>query len=232
MKFAAFDALARDMYETVPAEFRRGISSLLVHRRAKRHAQIPDYFTLGECEPSPGTPEPAGSTSRIHLYHGSFRALARRDETFEEEEELWETILHEIRHDLEDRAGASGLIDEDHVEEENEKRRSGFPFEAGFYRHGERDEAGAYWVGPDCFLEVPLSRRDWKRLAGQAHPIRWGEDSFEVVVPRVPSEASLVPVEGGWEDEKGPGGDLVVVFALHSALPLQWVRRERAGGKS
>ncbi|HET6203852.1 MAG TPA: hypothetical protein VFI25_13735 [Planctomycetota bacterium] len=231
MKFAAFDALAREMFETVPEEFRRGIVSLLVHRRARRHRRIPDYFTLGECEPGTAGPEAGEWASRIHLYHGSFRALARRDEAFEEEEELWETILHEIRHDLEDRAGARALLDEDEAEEQNERRRAGLPFEPGFYRKGERGEGGEWWVGPDCFLEVPLSRRDWRRLAGQPHPIRWGEDTFEVRVPREPAEAVLVPVEGGWEDEEKKGGDLLVAFALHSALPLQWVRREKAGGK-
>jgi len=232
MKFAAFDALAREMFESVPAEFRRGIASLLVHRRAKRHALIPDYFTLGECEPGPTAADAGEGNSRVHLYHGSFRALARRDETFEEEEELWETVLHEIRHDLEDRAGAGALVDEDEAEEHNERRRAGLPFAPGFYRKGERGEAGEFWIGPDCFLEVPLSRGDWRRLAGERHPIRFGEDSFEVVVPRQTAEATFVPVEGGWEDEEGKGGDLVVVFALHSTLPFLWVRRARGEAKT
>ena len=148
------------------------------------------------------------------------------------EEELWETLLHELRHDLEDRAGASGLLDEDWAEEQNEKRRSRLPFDPRFFLRGEPGEGAERWVGPDCFLKVRLSRGDWKRLAGKPHPIRWGEDTFEVVVPPEPGEAVHVPVEGGWEDEEGNAGDLVVVFALEAALPFTWTRKSRPEGKA
>jgi predicted Zn-dependent protease with MMP-like domain len=224
VKFDEFDRLAREMLQSVPEEYRRGVAGILLHRASHSHPHLPKYFTLGECEPVPFGADGSEWNSRIHLYHGSFRSLARKDPDFDWEEELWETILHEIRHHLEDRAGAGHLADEDAAEEENEKRRRGLPFSPNFYRLGETEDRDEYWVGGDCFLEIPLTTRAWRRLRGKPTTVRWGEEEIEVTVPDGPVEAAHVVIPEGWEDDEGNGGDLVVVFVHAKALPFTWTR--------
>lgn len=224
MKFEAFDRLAREMLRSVPEEYKAGVVGLVLHPETHTHPHLAKYYTLGECEPVPFGPDGAEWNSRIHLYHGSFKKVARRDPEFDWEEEMWETILHEIRHHLEDRAGAGHLLDEDAAEEENEKRRRGLPHSPAFYRLGEKGEPDEYWVGGDCFLEIPLATREWKRLRGQPTTVTWGDEEIEVTVPDGPVDAAPVPIEEGWEDDDGRGGDLVVVFVHAKALPFPWRR--------
>ena len=61
----------------------------------------------------------------MHLYYGSFRELARLDEDFDWEAELWETLTHEVRHHRESTAGEDALEDLDWAEDENFRRRAG-----------------------------------------------------------------------------------------------------------
>ena len=51
--------------------------------------------------------------SIVHLYYGSFVELARRDDGFDFDAELVETLEHEVKHHLEDKAGVRDLEEED-----------------------------------------------------------------------------------------------------------------------
>jgi hypothetical protein len=93
----------------------------------------------------------------VHLYHGSFRALARLDPDFDWEGELWETLTHEIRHHRESTAGEDDLEDFDYAADENFKRREGERFDPFFYRSGEPLEGRSWEVDGDLFVEKPLT---------------------------------------------------------------------------
>ena len=212
MNFAQFQRRALEIFHGVPEEFREGITALVVHRKRAFHPQIRDYVTLGECVADPFSEEGPRCRSTVHLYYGSFVFLAKEDPGFDFEDELRETILHEIRHQVEDRAGAGGLLSEDCAEEENEKRRAGLPHRPFFYRAGEAEGPGEYWVGPDCFVEIALSPREWERHRGRSLPVEWKGIKVEIPVPDGDPPHHLFKVPGGWEDEEGSGGDLVIVL--------------------
>ncbi|HET7233594.1 MAG TPA: hypothetical protein VFJ16_26515, partial [Longimicrobium sp.] len=139
MKFEAFELRAREMFEDIPRELRHGIAYVAVHAEALPHPTMRDVYTLGECatgEYDAGGELPDALRSGVHLYHGSFRELARLDPKFDWEAELWETLTHEIRHHRESAAGEDALEELDWAEDENFKRRDGKAFEPFFYRAG------------------------------------------------------------------------------------------------
>ena len=63
-----------------------------------------------------------GLGRHIALYYGSFERIAEDDPEFDWEEELWETITHELRHHVESLAGDVSLIEEDRQRQETFKR--------------------------------------------------------------------------------------------------------------
>ena len=220
--FEDFERRAHAVFDAIPATFREGISGLVVHTKRVTHPHIDDYETLGECEADlMGEGDGAERHSTIHLYYGSFVTLGRREKDFDWDWELRETIEHEIRHHLEDRAGLPDLRRQDWAEEQNEFRHSGKPFDPLFYRAGDEREPDEFWVDPDCFLEVRLSRRGLARIAGKLHPVTFGEEVFEVLVPAQGDDVRYVAIEGGWVDDDGNGGDLIVVFVTGRG----WFRR-------
>lgn len=211
MRKDKFETLAIAAFEAVPDEFRRGIDGLVIEEHAQAHPLIADYLTLGECVHTPAPIDDAPIFSTIYLYFGSFLDIATKDPTFDIPAEIEETIRHEIRHHLEDRAGIPDLADEDLVAEMNERRRNGLPFEPLFYRSGDELEPGVFDVDGDTFIELVLSSRDWRRFAGKTVGVHFMGDTIEIAVPVSTEAAAFVEVEGGWEDEDGRGGDLFVV---------------------
>lgn len=115
MQFDRFARRAEEIVAAIPAPFLEGVVGVEVHRRALPDAELDGVFLLGECADDEVTAmtDPGAMRSRVHLYHGSFTAVARRDPDFDWERELAETILHEIRHHIEDRAGITDLLLED-----------------------------------------------------------------------------------------------------------------------
>ncbi len=217
--FSEFERLAIDVFDRVPEQFREDIDGLVLEHEARRHPAIDDYFTLGECVHRTAGLAEAPLISTIVLYYGSFVAVASRDPSFDVPFEVEETILHELRHHFEDRAGVLDLADEDAVEEMNERRRKGLPFDRTFYRFGEVVEPGVTDVGGDLFIEASVSARPGAEPP-RALTVRLGEDAFEVPLPPLEDDVTFVEVEGGWEDDSGAGGDLFVV-----------VRRRRGFGR-
>ena len=213
MRLRAFVSAARREFEAIPEEYRRGVSGPVVVRRAKRHPFLPKYYTLGQCVPvSAMFTLGEEHLSTVFLYYGSFVACAMRDPEFLMEEEIRETVRHEIRHHIEDRAGAPDLRHEDEAEEQNERRLEGLPFHPGFYRLGEPAGDGLWRVHPDLFLEVALGRRDLAAARKEGLAIRWRGRTRRIE----PEEAAEVPAfvtleEEGEEAPGGGRGDLVVV---------------------
>ncbi len=215
MRLREFLRTAEREFEAVPAEFRRGVAGPVVVRRAKRHPFLPKYYTLGQCVPVPETLSPEGERrSTVFLWYGSFVACAMRDPGFDMEEEIRETVRHEIQHHLEDRAGAPDLRDEDEAEEQNERRLEGLPFHTDFYRLGEPAGDGLWRVHPDLFLEIALDRRALAVALREGLAVRWSGGTWRLGPESLGKLPAFFPVEGAAEPGDGgddAAGDLVVV---------------------
>jgi len=104
------------MVAEVPPVFLEGLQGVHVLRQAKLDPEGTGVYWMGEYL-DPGAPDslsPGEGVGRhVALYYGSFAAIARNDPEFDWEGEAWETLLHEIRHHVESRAGQIDLIEED-----------------------------------------------------------------------------------------------------------------------
>jgi hypothetical protein len=192
--FEAFERRARELFAEIPDDLRGGVEFVDVDRRTVRHPTLRDVYTLGECatgELDLGEELAAPTRSTIHLYWGSFRALARDEPDFDWEGELWETLTHELRHHRESGAGEDALEDFDVASDENFKRRDGLPFDPLFFRLGE--DAGEGWrdVDGDRFLEVALG-------AAAPAPLRivLGGRTVEVDPPEPGADVHFLYLEG------------------------------------
>ena len=227
MTFQAFSDRAAALAAAYPEEFMEGIDAVNVHRDVKAHPHVPDVFTLGECETS-HLSDPTGQEpfrSIVHLYYGSFAALAKEDASFDVEAELEETLAHEIQHHLEDRAGLDTLRDEDALFEAHARFRAGLDTPAGWYRFGDELESDLWAVDLDLFLELPIRRRDWDAMLGKRITLKILDAELEIDVPAdaAPDEVWTLEgeglVDGGDEDEdeddpEGPAGALHVIPLL------------------
>ncbi|HYW06043.1 MAG TPA: hypothetical protein VE913_03750 [Longimicrobium sp.] len=215
MTFEQFDRRAREIFDSIPPELRRGVAYLQLTRDELAHPTLPDVYTLGECATGEYDVETGlgdDVRSGVHLYYGSFRALAELRDDFDWEGELWETITHEVRHHRESAAGEDDLEDTDYAEDENFKRREGEPFDPLFYRLGEPVDDGAWEVDGDLFVEVELDEREFAATptitamaAGSewsvARPAELGDVLFCYVTAEDEADVVIVLVRrrGGWE---------------------------------
>lgn len=156
MHLDAFQRMVRRLAAVVPAEYLEGIAAVDVSPRIVPHPVRPEVYTLGECIPvhDAGLDE---VLSRVVLYYGSFKALARDDPDFDWEGEAAETLLHELRHHVEWRAGTDALEAYDWAVEQNSLRLDGEPYDPLFYQVGERVDTGVYRVEDDVFLERTMT---------------------------------------------------------------------------
>lgn len=127
MKFEEFSDRAVEIVSAIPDEFLGGVTGVHAHRAVKEDPEIPGSFFLGECgdDEVAALTEPEALRSRIHLYWGSFREIALGEPDFDWDGELIETILHEIRHHIEDRAGILDLRIEDELDALEARIRAG-----------------------------------------------------------------------------------------------------------
>jgi hypothetical protein len=209
MKFEPFQRLAQQIFDAIPAELRQGVEYLEVSPRTLAHPGLPDVYTLGECatgELDLGMEEAAAQRSGVHLYHGSFREVARLEPEFDWEEELRETIFHEIRHHREASAGDDALEVLDWAEDENFRRRAGKRFSAHFYRAGLRVGPGAWEVDGDLFVERPLTPAELEVDA----PVQVRIDGapLRVPIPHPLGEVHYLYLQGRWDEER----DVAVVL--------------------
>lgn len=108
-----FEELANELYDEIPPQFLEGLSGgiIISEEAEQRDPDLPDVYILGEY-----VEDHYGLGRYIVLYYGSFAALFA-DEPFEVwEDELWETMVHEIRHHVESLAGVHDLDIEDAIQ--------------------------------------------------------------------------------------------------------------------
>ena len=116
MTFAEFQATLAEMVDEIPDEFLAELQG--VHALPERRLEqgFHEVYRLGEyLDPGPenflGGGEGLGR--HVALYYGSFAAVAEEDPEFSWEDELWETLTHELRHHVESLAGDVSLIEDD-----------------------------------------------------------------------------------------------------------------------
>ncbi|MCL6450603.1 MAG: metallopeptidase family protein [Acetobacteraceae bacterium] len=104
-----FTALGDRLVDRIPPQFLRELNGgIIVSGRVRRQPDAPPgVYTLAEYRVEPGLGR------FIVLYYGSFRRALEGRPRREVEEELWETLLHEVRHHLESLAGVDELGKED-----------------------------------------------------------------------------------------------------------------------
>lgn len=234
MDFPAFEARAREIFDSIPTVYREGVDGLEVSRATVPHPTLPDIFTLGECRSEAYSTEFGGAgeiRSVVVLYYGSFLELSRLEEDWDWEGELWETITHEVRHHLESLATEDELEELDYAEDQNFARREGEAFDPFFYRSGTSLEKGVWEVDGDVFLEIPVEPAG---AQGRVLAVRWRGRELAVPLPPALGDVHFVQLD---EDSDRPG-DVVAVLvrrrgwkewlgALFRAAPLD-VRQSAA----
>ncbi len=116
MTYDEFRTTAEEIVAEIPDEFLRGLQGVHILEDERLEENYVDVWRMGEYL-DPGPEEFLGSGEglgrHIALYYGSFIRVADGDPEFDWEEELWETITHELRHHVESLAGDVTLIEED-----------------------------------------------------------------------------------------------------------------------
>lgn len=112
--------MADRLYGEIPPALLQGLNGgILISEEARQDdADLPDVYVMGEY-----IDDPFGLGNYIVLYYGSFLEVLGDAPPEVWEEELWETMLHEIRHHVELRAGVDDLDLED-LRQLEEFRRS------------------------------------------------------------------------------------------------------------
>jgi hypothetical protein len=108
----ATEALIRE----IPKDFLEGLQGIHVIEDGKPEEEYVEVWRLGEyLDPGPQDFLGAGEGLGRHvaLYYGSFVRVAYKNPNFDWEEELWDTITHELRHHVESLAGDVTLTEED-----------------------------------------------------------------------------------------------------------------------
>lgn len=119
MEIERFTELADRLMERVPAPLLEGLNGgVAIRRRAmRRNADPAGVYILGEY-----VTDLLGCY--IVIYWGSFAELFAGEPDDIWEQELWETIRHELRHHVENRAGVTDLDWEDEADLERFRTES------------------------------------------------------------------------------------------------------------
>jgi predicted Zn-dependent protease with MMP-like domain len=149
-----FEALAARLWQRIPEELKEGVEALVIEEKELGHPTLGGIHTLGECV-TESWPSGYGDdmSSELVLYFGSFLALSFEDDAFEWEEEIWETITHELLHHREVAAGESALDDMDWATDQNFLRLADRPFDPTFYRVIPADSDGIVRLDSETFAE-------------------------------------------------------------------------------
>ena len=197
MKFAAFRAIAERAFEEIPERFKTGIEGLIVSHAVVPHPDLPGIYTLGECitESWPSDWQgPDTTRSSVVLYWGSFKNLSAQDPEFDWDEEIWETLTHELRHHLESLAAEDQLDDIDYAMDEGFQRAEGLEFDPWYYQRGDPEGVGTYRVERHVFLEQlwPAGRFE---AVGEI-PFNWRGRRWAVARPERLGDVHFVWVDG------------------------------------
>lgn len=116
MSYLEFQRLVEGMVDEIPDEFLRGLQGVHALEQERPEEEYEEVWRLGEYL-DPGAEDFLGAGEglgrHVALYYGSFRRIAELDPDFDWEEEIWETLTHELRHHVESLAGDASLIEED-----------------------------------------------------------------------------------------------------------------------
>ncbi len=125
MTYERFKETVEEMVAEIPEEFMEGLQGVHVLEHIRREEHYEDVVRLGEyLDPGPESFLGGNGLGRhIALYYGSFRDIAAGEPNFDWEEEVWETLTHELRHHVESLAGDVSLIEEDVQRAKEFKRR-------------------------------------------------------------------------------------------------------------
>lgn len=182
MNLDDFERLARRYWDEIPEEYKEGIDGLVVHKEALPHPVQAGVHTLGMCltESYPSDwMGPETSRSVVALYWGSFRKVAAQDPGFDWEQEIWETLTHELRHHLEWLAREDQLEAVDHAMDESFKRGAGEEFDPWYYQSGDPIAPGVYRVEYDIYLEQHWTDEE----LATAEEIRFRFHGIEYAIP-------------------------------------------------
>lgn len=197
MKFHEFERNAREAYEAIPPEFKEGVDGLVVSREAEAHPDLPEIWTMGHCYTEDFASDfggPETTRSKVVLYWGSFRQIARRDPDFDWEEELWETLTHELRHHLESLARQDGLEGVDYAMDETFKRDRGDDFDPWYFQHGDEVVPGLFQVERNYYIEQEWWAEDFQE--GEELTFSWGDVRYRVPRPEVLGDVHYVWIHG------------------------------------
>jgi hypothetical protein len=129
MTFDMFQQTTQEMMAEIPEEFTQGLQGLHIFQKTKAERDLPDVYRLGEYL-DPGPDQFLGGNQglgrHIALYYGSFLTIAKGDSDLDWEEQLWETLTHELQHHVESLAGDRTLIDIDHRRNAEFRKRPGY----------------------------------------------------------------------------------------------------------
>lgn len=115
--FEEFTRLLEEMVAEIPPRFLEGVSAIHAIPESKPDRELPDVFLLGEYHQRQ-------DGKFVYLYHGSFLAMGWRSRR-RFEEEMRDTLLHELRHHWEEAAHLPDLRDEDHERLHRFRHRGG-----------------------------------------------------------------------------------------------------------
>lgn len=197
MRFKDFEEAARKAYEEIPDTYKAGIDGLVVSREAPPHPDIPEIYTLGECVTEDYASDwggPETTRSQVVLYWGSFRNLSDVDADFDWEEELWETLTHELRHHLESLARQDALEGVDYALDETFKRDQGLDFDPWYFQSGDEVAQGIFRVERNFYIERPVTERDFD--AAETVDFTWAGARYRVPRPSELGDVHFVWIQG------------------------------------
>jgi len=197
MKFAAFRAAAERAYGEIPERFKTGIEGLIVSRDAVPSPGLLDVYTLGECRTESWPSDwqgPDTTRSSVVLYWGSFESLSEHDPEFDWDDEIWETLTHELRHHLESLADEDRLDKVDYAMDQGFNRAEGLVFDPWYYQRGDPEGSGTYRVEEHVFLEQQWSDQRFKTMG--KIPFQWRGRNWFVRRPDRLGDVHFVWVHG------------------------------------
>lgn len=197
MDFRTFEREARTAFEEIPEEYKRGVDGLVISREAPAHPTLPHVYTLGECLTEDHPSEfggPDTTRSVIALYWGSFRELAKREDEFDWEGELWETLTHELRHHLESLAREDALEGVDYAADETFKRDEGLPFDPWYWQRGDDLGGGVYRVERSLYVEQVWTEERFREV--EAIELDWRGTRYRIPRPAELGDVHFVWLEG------------------------------------
>ena len=197
MTFDEFSRVAQEAFKSIPAPYREGVDGVTTVEATETHPELPGVVTLGMCLTQGHVSDwqsPETTRSRVVLYYGSFRKMAGDDPDFDWEEELWETLTHELQHHLESLADEDALEAMDYAMDESFKRERDEPFDPWYFQWGEPVGEGMYRVEDEVYIERVLTAGEFDRL--ESIDFTWEGQSYRIPRPEELGDIHFVVVEG------------------------------------